>query len=91
MYTKIILFNSISFVLCRPWAKTYAMSHDSYFCKKYKGDVHPFRTKRPLGAGNFVGAIVTNNDSITGALPLTKEYECPKECRPISHPDWKYC
>ena len=57
------------------------MSHDSYFCKKYKGDVRPFRSKRGLGAGNIVRAIVTNNDSITGALPLTTDYECPKECR----------
>ena len=67
------------------------MAHDSFYCKKYPGEVYPYLSQRPKGIGNFVGAIMTNGDSITGSLPLTSEYECPQECRPHNHTDWKHC
>ena len=67
------------------------MAHDSYFCKKFPGEIYPYPSQRRFGAGNFIGAITTNNDSITGSLPLTKEFECPQECRPKDHTEWKHC
>ena len=67
------------------------MAHDSYYCRKYPGLVYPYLSKRLSGKGNFVGAIVTNDNSITGSIPLAKEYECPQECRPQNHKDWKHC
>ena len=67
------------------------MSHDSYFCSKYPVPIHPFPSQRVRGVGNFVGAVMTNNNSITGELPLSKEFECPEKCRPRHHNDWNYC
>ena len=69
-----------------PWAKYFAMSHDSYFCK---GDINsePFPTKRETGICNFVGCIPELNST----LSLSWENECPLECRPYKHPNWNYC
>ena len=53
-------------MLNRPWAQHNTMAHDSYFCKKYQGIVRPYLSQRLSGKGNFVGAIVTNDNSITG-------------------------
>lgn len=75
----------------RPWAQNVSMSHDAYFCKKYPGLIYPFPSQRVTGVGNFIGAVMTNNNSITGELPLKKDFECPKECRPSNHIDWLYC
>ncbi len=55
--------------------------HDSYLCKGFGGG--PWPTKR---IGNcFVGSPASCN--ITG----TDFYDCPVECRPKMHPDWKKC
>ena len=69
-----------------PWAKYFAMSHDSYFCK---GDINsePFPTKRENGICNFVGCIPELNST----LSLSWENECPFECRPYKHPNWNHC
>ena len=70
-----------------PWAKWKALSHDSYLCRKY-ARTSAFPTQRLDGPGNYVGSIV----SLEGKLPLTKEFECPKRCRPKDHrDDWIYC
>jgi hypothetical protein len=57
------------------------ISHDSYFCKGYEKG-RPFPNKR---IGNcFVGDIYACNTNAT-------YHECPIECRPSDHKDWKYC
>ena len=73
------------------------MAHDSYFCKQFPGLVYPYLSRRRSGIGNFVGAIITNNNSVTGAIPFNgkmakwQNWQCPKECRPRGHRNWKYC
>ena len=67
------------------------MTHDSYFCKQYQGLLYPYLSQRQRGKGNLVGAIASNNISITGSIPLTSQYECPQECRPKNHLNWKHC
>ena len=68
------------------------MAHDSYFCNKYPAiRTYPYLSQRRSGAGNFVGAIMTNTNSSTGFIPFGKYFECPRECRPKRHTDWKWC
>jgi hypothetical protein len=56
--------------------------HDSYTCTLFDNS-SPWPTKRK---GNcFVG--FTEDCQ----LNATDFYECPKQCRPKSHPEWKYC
>ena len=69
-----------------PWAKDFAMMHDSYHCKKYNNTI-PYPTQRTDGICNFVGCIPELKSGIT----FTKGNICPIECRPINHSDWKYC
>ena len=52
--------------------------------------MHPYASQRQPGFGNFVGAIMTNNDTITDSLPLQEESKCPHECRENQHIDWEY-
>ena len=87
MYNHII--NHLLF--CRPWAKDVTMAHDSYFCTKYAGVAYPFLSQRVAGVGNFVGAVMSNQDSITGGIPFESEFECPTQCRPKAHKNWTYC
>ena len=58
------------------------MQHDSYHCGKYEGAL-PFPSQREREKNNFVGAVVSRG------IRLKKE--CPRECRPKSHKDWKNC
>ncbi len=75
-----------------------AVTHDSYLCKRYNNsnlEMRPFPTQRNSSAdfkvagvnegfGNYVGA--------PGPGGITIEMgECPRECRPQDHQDWKLC
>ena len=46
-----------------------------------------FSSRRNHGIGNFVGSVISLNNSI----PFTNEYQCPEACRPKNHTDWLYC
>ena len=71
----------------RPWAKHLALSHDSYHCKNYTNTT-PLPTQRIVdGHCNFVGCCEDYNNFIT----FTEDNECPNECRPVDHKDWKFC
>jgi hypothetical protein len=65
-----------------PWAKGISIGHDSYLCKRYKY-TQAFPTQRKKGANNFVASVVEENHTLW--------LECPWECRPDIHKDWKYC
>jgi len=69
-----------------PWARSIAMSHDAYKCRRFSG-TQPFPSRRNHGIGNFVGSVISLNNSI----PFTNEYQCPEACRPKNHTDWLYC
>lgn len=68
-----------------------SLVHDSYLCTAvYLTGTHPvaFPSKRPdpvlpseIKLPNFVGN--RGNDQI--------DKECPVECRPVDHKDWKFC
>ena len=67
-----------------PLIKEKSMIHDSYFCQLYDTkNSKPFPSRR---IGNcFVGGFTEfckHNDTY---------YECPVECRPKEHTDWKTC
>jgi len=73
-----------------PHAVSDSLVHDSYLCKSdfMKGALTvPFPTQREpamignISTPNFVGN--SNNYGIST--------ECPKECRPSDHQDWKAC
>ena len=69
----------------RPWAKDLALSHDSYHCKNYTNTT-PLPTQRIVdGHCNYIGCceVCEDYNNIT--------YECPNECRPVDHKDWKFC
>ncbi len=75
-----------------PWARGAAMAHDSYFCSADRGRFSssrwaPFPTRRGAGPGNFVGGVTRNR----AELRLDAKWECPLECRPKDHPEWKHC
>ena len=70
----------------RPWARSITMGHDSYHCQKYQNSV-AFPVQRQPGKGNFVGSVVSLNNSIQ----FTEKYECPMACRPKNHSDWAFC
>lgn len=66
-----------------PLMRNDLLVHDSYCCTKFKGS-RPWPTKRQTM--EFVG----------DKFPWEKNgkfkvEECPKECRPKDHADWKYC
>ena len=65
-----------------PWAKWSALSHDSYFCRQFPRP-SPFPTRRKNGTNNFIAAVVEAGDYLV--------QECPRACRPKSHPDWTTC
>lgn len=69
-----------------PWARQVALAHDSFLCKKFSS-TSPFPSKRPEGVGNFVGAVI----SINNTIEFTSENQCPVKCRPKLHKDWLYC
>ena len=69
-----------------PWAKDFAMIHDSYHCSKYN-DTLPYPTQRKDGICNFVACIPELKSRIT----FVKGNKCPIECRPKNHKDWEYC
>ena len=58
------------------------LQHDSYWCSSYPGSV-PWPTKRLKEPNNFVGSIVSDNETL--------KQKCPVECRPEKHKDWYYC
>ena len=73
-----------------PWAKDFAMAHDSYYCKKYASEKmlsRAFPTERKDDRFNFVGCKMQEDCR----LYFNYRTECPPECRPKHHPDWKYC
>ena len=68
-----------------PWARYDSVQHDSYLCS-YFNDSIPYPTERIIASNNYVGAPWVENE-VNGGL---KE-ECPIQCRPKMHQDWKYC
>ena len=73
-----------------PWAKDFAMGHDSYSCMKYANS-RPFPTRRKDKFCNFVGCIGEASEMFLKRIVFEKKNECPLACRPKSRPDWKYC
>jgi hypothetical protein len=69
-----------------PWAKKVALSHDSYCCRKFS-NTSPFPTKRLPGVGNFIGSVISLNQSVG----FDSSNYCPEKCRPKNHKDWVYC
>ena len=66
-----------------PIAKQDMMAHDSYHCEFFKSPMNqPWPTRRPLDGMNYAGARFARAN-------LTSE--CPTECRPKNHPEWKLC
>ena len=61
-----------------------SMVHDSFLCKKFGNENNkPFPSKR---IGNcFVGGFTEFCN------PNDTYYDCPVECRPKEHIDWKTC
>jgi hypothetical protein len=57
-----------------------ATIHDSYSCKKFANS-KPFPTERKVV--DHVGSV--------NYAPPDKIQECPIECRPSNHQNWKYC
>ena len=73
-----------------PYAKDDSVIHDSYTCKRsdLRGTgIRPFPTRRLHGTHNFVGDRWSN----AGEITIKKHGECPRECRPKEHTDWKIC
>jgi hypothetical protein len=70
-----------------PQAKSNIIVHDSFLCKtNYGQKPDPFPTQRPNETNCFVGCIRPCCGQ--GKMPFK---ECPKECRPLNHPEWIYC
>lgn len=65
-----------------PWAKSIAISHDSYTCKSYPY-TQAWPVQRINEPNNFVASVVQENHTLW--------QPCPKACRPKNHLDWKYC
>ena len=57
-----------------------ATIHDSYSCKQFANS-KPFPTERKVI--DHVGSL--------NYAPPDKIKECPVDCRPQNHKDWKYC
>nr|XP_053653658.1 uncharacterized protein LOC128703130 [Cherax quadricarinatus] len=67
-----------------PWAIMNMTTHDSYMCLSFPGTL-PFPTQR-------------YKDAYVGMRTYRRQYkndgvrrECPMQCRPAQHKDWKYC
>lgn len=73
-----------SFLAARvyPWLLSQSIVHDSYWCKKYSNS-RPFPTQRVVM--DHVGSVKSNINVVKNIS------ECPLECRPPEHKDWKYC
>ena len=73
-----------------PFARSSVLIHDSFFCGDRIGHgAKPFPTQRPLGnktTNCFVGC--ARPCCARGHMPFS---ECPKKCRPKTHPEWIYC
>lgn len=54
--------------------------HDSYSCRRFANS-KPFPTERKII--DHIGSVYYS--------PIKKIKECPIECRPPNHLDWKYC
>ena len=72
-----------------PKAANDGFVHDSYLCQEARlikgsqSSAFPIqRTDSSSKKANFVG-------NTRGSLPIT--FECPDECRPRDHKDWKLC
>ena len=59
---------------------------DAYCCRKFS-NTSPFPTKRLSGIGNFIGSVISLNQSVG----FDSENYCPEKCRPKKHKDWVYC
>lgn len=59
-----------------------SLVHDSYFCKKYS-NAKPFPTQRIVM--DHVGSVKSEKNATKNIK------ECPKDCRPPDHQDWKFC
>ena len=67
-----------------PWARGYAISHDSYHCNDYWGPKkEAYPTRREKEPNNAVGAVVADNKTLWQT--------CPVYCRPKEHLDWAHC
>ena len=72
-----------------PYVKSNCIAHDSFHCKIDFGQKsEPFPTQRRLANETycFVGCPLPCCDN--AKVPFD---ECPKECRPVEHPEWIYC
>lgn len=70
-------------------AKSSILVHDSFLCQRNFGlKPEPFPTQRPSAneTNCFVGCVRPCCGH--GKMPFP---ECPKECRPVDHPEWNYC
>jgi hypothetical protein len=72
-----------------PLANSSILAHDSFLCMRpYSQNSVPFPTKRQPAneTACFVGC--GKPCCGNGMYPFK---ECPKQCRPVDHPDWNYC
>ena len=63
-----------------PTLRSNSITHDSYLCSGYGGSAFP--TKR-LG-DCYIGGVAVCDFNATF-------HECPVQCRPKEHQDWKFC
>lgn len=63
--------------------KKNSIIHDSYTCGMYR-DGEPFPTRRK-------GACFVGGANQISCLNETMRRECPTDCRPKDHQDWKTC
>jgi hypothetical protein len=80
------------------------LSHDSFFCHLYKGNVRSFPVRRTAEycleiSGKEYGCCANTNSNdyynesgVRGLLLASgHKRQCPKSCRPTEHKDWLYC
>jgi hypothetical protein len=70
-----------------PHARPNATIHDAYNCKMLGGE--PWPTQRPDDKFCFAACFLPCCD--VGLNQAQRMSECPHECRPKDHQDWKYC
>jgi len=69
-----------------PVVKKDTIQHDSFLCKTFPGSI-PFPSQRKDGI--FIGC--KRNVNVNIPCERSNMTECPKECRPIDHQDWRSC
>jgi hypothetical protein len=75
-----------------PLIENIAMSHDSYFCRKWPKNWRPFPLRRV--AKCWIGIWYSpGTDCTSGSDHATYDsfFRCPIQCRPPLHPNWISC